>query len=53
MIDGPMVLETSPNVLWVIDDFWFRNVTDFGRVNPAARLSQARRAAEPGHALIS
>jgi len=32
--DGPMVLETPPNVLGVIDDFWFRNVTDFGLVGP-------------------
>src|ERR1039458_4905634 len=29
--DGPMVVETPPNVLGVIDDFWFRNVIDFGR----------------------
>ena len=32
--DGPMVLETPPNVLGVIDDFWFRNVTDFSLVGP-------------------
>ncbi|MFM1752741.1 MAG: hypothetical protein RL119_1703 [Actinomycetota bacterium] len=32
--DGPLVLETPPNVLGVIDDFWFRNVTDFGFVGP-------------------
>jgi len=32
--DGPMVIETPPNVLGVIDDFWFRNVTDFGNVGP-------------------
>jgi hypothetical protein len=32
--DGPMVIETPPNVLGVIDDFWFRNVTDFGLVGP-------------------
>ena len=32
--DGPMVLETPPNVLGVIDDFWFRNVIDFGLVGP-------------------
>jgi hypothetical protein len=29
-----MVLETPPNVLGVIDDFWFRNVIDFGLVGP-------------------
>jgi hypothetical protein len=32
--DGPMVIETPPNVLGVIDDFWFRNVIDFGNVGP-------------------
>jgi hypothetical protein len=32
--DGPMVLETPPNVLGVIDDFWFRNVVDFGNAGP-------------------
>ena len=32
--DGPMVLETPPNVLGVIDDFWFRNVIDFGNAGP-------------------
>jgi hypothetical protein len=32
--DGPMVVETPPNVLGVIDDFWFRNVTDFGNAGP-------------------
>ena len=28
--DGPMVMETPPNVLGIIDDFWFRYLTDFG-----------------------
>lgn len=32
--DGPMVLETPPNVLGLIDDFWFHYVTDFGNVGP-------------------
>jgi hypothetical protein len=32
--DGPLVLETPPNVLGVIDDHWFQYVTDFGRVGP-------------------
>jgi len=32
--DGPMVLETPPNVLGVIDDFWFRYVMDFGNGGP-------------------
>jgi hypothetical protein len=28
--DGPMVIETPPNVLGIIDDAWFHYVTDFG-----------------------
>ncbi len=32
--DGPLVVETPPNVLGVIDDFWFRNVVDFGNAGP-------------------
>ena len=32
--DGPMVLETPPDVLGFIDDAWFRYVLDFGRVGP-------------------
>ena len=28
--DGPMVMETPPNVLGIIDDAWFRYVCDFG-----------------------
>ena len=28
--DGPMVMETPPNVLGIIDNAWFRYVTDFG-----------------------
>src|ERR1700733_9189560 len=28
--DGPLVLETPPNVLAFIDDFWFQYVTDIG-----------------------
>src|SRR5450631_1441081 len=31
---GPVVVETPPNVLGVIDDHWFQYVTDFGRVGP-------------------
>jgi hypothetical protein len=31
---GPVVMETPPNVLGVIDDHWFQYVTDFGRVGP-------------------
>ena len=32
--DGPVVLETPPDVLGVIDDHWFNYVADFGRVGP-------------------
>ena len=32
--NGPMVMETPPNVLGLIDDFWFRYVTDFGLAGP-------------------
>ena len=28
--DEPMVIETPPNVLGIIDDHWFHYVTDFG-----------------------
>jgi hypothetical protein len=28
--NGPMVMETPPNVLGIIDDAWFHYVTDFG-----------------------
>jgi len=31
---GPLVIETPPNVLGIIDDHWFQYVTDFGRVGP-------------------
>lgn len=31
---GPVVLETPPNVLGVIDDGWMRYVTDIGNVGP-------------------
>jgi hypothetical protein len=32
--EGPLVIETPPNVLGFIDDHWFRYVTDFGRAGP-------------------
>lgn len=34
LADRPMVMETPPNVLGVIDDFWFRWVGDFGAPGP-------------------
>jgi hypothetical protein len=30
--NGPMVIETPPDVLGIIDDAWFHYVTDFGRL---------------------
>jgi len=32
--DGPIVIETPPNVLGIVDDFWFRYVTDIGNAGP-------------------
>ncbi|WP_044300823.1 DUF1254 domain-containing protein [Rhodopirellula sallentina] len=32
--DEPMVLETPPNVLGLIDDAWFKYVADFGNAGP-------------------
>ena len=32
--DGPLVIETPPNVLGIIDDHWFQYVTDFGMAGP-------------------
>ena len=32
--DEPVVIETPPDVLGIIDDHWFRYVADFGRLGP-------------------
>jgi hypothetical protein len=32
--DGPLVIEVPPNMLGLIDDFWFHYVTDIGMVGP-------------------
>jgi hypothetical protein len=32
--DGPTVIEAPPNSLCVVDDFWFRYVTDMGLAGP-------------------
>ena len=32
--DGPVVMETPPNVLAILDDFWFHYVTDIGNAGP-------------------
>lgn len=34
--DGPLVVESPPNVLGIVDDFWFRYVTDIGNAGPDA-----------------
>lgn len=34
MGDEPMVIETPPNVLGLIDDAWFKYVVDFGNAGP-------------------
>ena len=32
--DGPLVVETPPNILGFVNDFWFRYVTDMGNAGP-------------------
>ena len=32
--EGPLVIESPPNVLGIIDDFWFRYVGDLGNAGP-------------------
>jgi len=32
--DGPMVVESAPNTLGILDDFWFGHVTDLGNAGP-------------------
>ena len=32
--NGPVVVETPPNVLGLVDDFWFHYVTDMGNAGP-------------------
>jgi hypothetical protein len=32
--DEPMVIETPPNVLGIIDDHWFKYIADFGNAGP-------------------
>src|SRR5262245_53376187 len=32
--DGPVVVETPPNVLGFVDDFWFHYVADMGNAGP-------------------
>jgi hypothetical protein len=32
--DGPLVIETPPNILGIVDDFWFHYVGDLGNAGP-------------------
>ncbi|OHX64553.1 DUF1254 domain-containing protein [Flammeovirga pacifica] len=32
--NGPLVVETPPNVLGILDDFWFNWISDFGLAGP-------------------
>ncbi len=32
--DGPLVIESPPNVLGILDDFWFHYVGDIGNAGP-------------------
>ena len=32
--DGPMVVESAPNTLGILDNFWFGHVTDLGNAGP-------------------
>ena len=34
LTEGPMVMETPPNVIGLVDDAWFHYVADFGQVGP-------------------
>ena len=36
LTDGPVVMETPPNVLGIFDDMWFRWIGDFGNAGPDA-----------------
>jgi hypothetical protein len=37
--DGPIVVETPPNILGFVDDFWFHYVIDMGNAGPARAAS--------------
>src|SRR5712691_4246672 len=34
MVGSPVVVESPPNTLGIVDDFWFRYVTDLGNAGP-------------------
>ena len=39
--NGPMVMETPPDVLGIIDDAWFHYLTDFGNAGPDRTRARA------------
>ena len=39
--DGPVVIESPPNVLAILDDFWFHYVTDIGNAGPDREIGRA------------
>ncbi len=48
---GPMVVESPPNTLGIVDDFWMHYVTDMGNAGPdkgarAASISSCRQATQ-------
>lgn len=46
---GPMVLETPPKALGVLDDFWWRWITDFGLPGPDRGLGGKYLLLPPGY----
>jgi hypothetical protein len=47
--EGPLVVESPPNVLSFIDDFWFRYVTDIGKAGPGKGKGGKYLLLPPGH----
>ncbi|MDA8562127.1 DUF1254 domain-containing protein [Gammaproteobacteria bacterium] len=47
--DEPMVIETPPDVLGIIDNHWFKYVTDFGRLGPDKGLGGKFLIVPPGY----
>ena len=47
--DEPMVIETPPDVLGIIDDHWFQYVTDFGRLGRDKSLGGKYLILPPGY----
>ncbi|MDO8151973.1 DUF1254 domain-containing protein [Isoptericola sp. b408] len=47
--DGPLVVETPPDVLGVIDDSWFHYVADFGNAGPDRGRGGRFLVLPPGH----